>query len=170
MEIYELFITFVPKNMNKGMKIRIGLLIFALVAGLGTATAQRSHKRVQKDNLLQMESELMKKYTDSLALARLRADSLQLELTIADTPCSSRRSPSIRVRAIASCASIRRLTLWMPWLIARCCLMHVYLNRPDLVRIRSRISSRWGRLSQPSPSPRRIILTSWTRCSQGDRA
>ena len=135
MEIYELFITFVPKNMNKGMKIRIGLLVFALVAGLGTATAQRSHKRVQKDNLSQMESELMKKYTDSLALARLRADSLQLEAddsrySMLFTPFTFYQGPGHRfLRLNQETDSVDALGSSLD-----AALMHVYLNRPDLVR------------------------------------
>lgn len=116
------------------MKIKFGLLVFALLASLGTATAQRAQRKVVKEHPVEVENVLMKSYTDSLSKARLRLDSLRLDsddsrYAMLFTPLTFYHAPAnrmLRLRADADSTDALGESL-------DATLMDVYLKRPDLV-------------------------------------
>ena len=117
------------------MKIRLGLLIFALVANVGIASAQRALRHGAKDKIVEKENALLKEYTDSLQKLRAGADSLQLDSEDSRyaqlfTPLTFYHAPAnrfLRLHADADSSDVLGSSL-------DAALMHVYLNRPDLVR------------------------------------
>ena len=117
------------------MKIRFGILVLAIIASWGTASAQRSHKKVVNDNLMENEKVLVKGYADSLAMARSRIDSLHPKADDSRyarlfTPLTFYHAPSNRMLRLNSAADSSDLR---GSLIDEA-LMNVYLSRPDLVR------------------------------------
>ncbi len=119
------------------MKTRIGLLVFAVLAGCAPASAQRVHRAAAA--AMDREKQLAGSYLDSLSVARHRIDSIGVATsgkTAPDsryarlfTPLTFYHSPADRMLRL----NPDRLASDSLDVMLDQSLMHVYLNRPDLV-------------------------------------
>ncbi len=112
------------------MKIRFGLLVLALVAGLCATDAQRPRKKI-----VVKSSRMVESYMDSLSHARSHIDSVSLSsddsrLSMLFTPLTFYRSPANHLLRLNP---NREVGDSLDNMLDRT-LMDVYLNRPDLVR------------------------------------
>ena len=133
------------------MKIRLGLLVLAIVAGGASAEAQRLHKRVsaeaqrQKklvetvDTVAVKDSIWRESYADSLSRARMRIDSMKMDAEDSRfsklfTPLTFYRSPAnhfLRLNPNAGVGDSLDVEL-------DAALLDIYLRRPDLVKVTQR--------------------------------
>lgn len=124
----EYFVTFVPKMVKTGMKLRICTL-FVVALALQSAQAQRtvSHNK---------SSEFVSHYTDSLAAVRQHIDSMHLSdndsrYSQLFTPLTFFHSPATRFLRLSPGKQVSNDPLQANIDKA---LMNVYLTRPDLVK------------------------------------
>lgn len=132
---YELFITFAAKLLVLSyMKLRFCVLLWVVFAFLSVSAQRRGYKVTRNTYGQSSEAEWVNHYMDSLSAARTRLDSIHMDsndirFSKLFVPLTFYHDPAGRFLRIQPEHATDSLGLMLD-----AALMHVYLNRPDLVK------------------------------------